>query len=94
MEKGTDTRAVISYEEYSRSLIQILTQFEAPQRIRDGVIAMDQWITNDMCYKAPEARNSARDKRKLFDTFCSLDSATKKKNERQLKAAAFFEKHA
>ena len=92
-ESSPDGRKILSYDEYSRALIKILTEYEAPRHVRVGVIAMDQWIANDKGYKAPEAINSARDKTKLFATFCSLDSEPELRQGWQLKAAEFFEKH-
>jgi hypothetical protein len=87
-------RTVLSYEDYSKTLIDILNKFEAPEHVLHGVVAMDKWIINDICYRAPEDRSSARDKNRLFTTFCKLDSEPERQYEWQQKAAEFFEAYA
>lgn len=89
-----DSRNILSYDDYSTGLIDILTEFGAPQHVLDGVIAMDKWIINDMGYRAPENRSEARYKNMLFTVFCKLDSEPEGEYEWQLKAADFFKTYA
>jgi hypothetical protein len=89
----SESRNVMTYQEYSRGLINLLTRFKAPDDVIEGVISMDQWITIDISYKAPEAQNTARDNIRLFNTFCNLDkSPSTSRHEWQNQARDFFEK--
>lgn len=88
-----DGRQILSYDDYSRIFIDLLKEFGAPTHLLD-VVAMDEWIINDIGYQAPEARSSARYKNKLFKVFCKLDCEPEGDHEWQFKAADFFRTYA
>jgi hypothetical protein len=94
----SSARHTLNYDEYAEKLLTVLSQNGAPKLLMEAMRKMDNSITKDRAYTAPEALNDSLDKTRLFEAFCDLDllattGPTSPRRGWQSAACRFFEEN-